>query len=202
MTDREILKAVYRVLPWDKLYEELPDVKRDEVDGLFARLTQMLPEDEPAKQTAEETTPAMPEELEGSTLLIHTDGACSGNPGPAAIGVVVKLPDGTDLLSWGESIGKTTNNVAEYRAMIAGLEKALDLGASGVQLRADSQLVVRQVNGRYKVKNKRMKPLHAQVMDLLGRFDEWEAVYVPREQNAEADALASAAVKKAKKRKK
>jgi ribonuclease HI len=198
MTDREILKAIYRVLPWDKLYEELPEVQRDDVDALFARLTRMLPdqEDSPA-----EPAPATPEELEGATLLIHTDGACSGNPGPAGIGVVVRLEDGTELLSWGESIGKTTNNVAEYRAMIAGLEKALELGAGAVQLRADSQLVVRQVNGRYKVKNARMKKLHTRVMDLLGQIDEWKAVYVPREQNAEADALASAAVKKAKKRK-
>jgi ribonuclease HI len=191
------LLAIYKVLPWDKLYEELPQVNRDEVDALFHRLTRMLPEEE---DTTQESTPAMPENLEDATLLIHTDGACSGNPGPAGIGVVISLADGTELLSWGESIGKTTNNVAEYRAMIAGLQKALELGCPAVQLRADSQLVVRQVNGRYKVKNARMKKLHAQVMDLLSRFESWEAAYVPREQNTAADTLASAAVKKAKKR--
>jgi ribonuclease HI len=134
----------------------------------------------------------------GTRLVINVDGASRGNPGPAAIGVVIADASGREVLAWGEAIGRTTNNVAEYRAAIAGLEKALELGARSVELRADSELLVHQVNGRYRVKNAGLRPLHAKVTELLGRFESWSAAYVPREKNARADALATAAAKKAK----
>lgn len=191
MDKTKLLQAVYKVLPWDLLYEELPELDRGEVDDLFREMSDLL-----ARRKDRAAPPAPADvDVSGGEIVLHTDGASRGNPGPAGIGVVLSLPDGTELLAWGQAIGTTTNNVAEYQAMIAGLRKALELGATAVHLRADSELVIRQVNGRYKVKNARMKPLHAQVMELLGKLREWDAVHIPREQNARADELAGGAVK-------
>jgi ribonuclease HI len=122
-------------------------------------------------------------------LTVNVDGGARGNPGPAAIGVVIRDPDGLILDEHGERIGEATNNVAEYRALIRGIERAAELGASELDLVGDSELVVRQVEGRYKVKNAGIKPLHAEVKQALTAFDSWSIRHVRREMNAEADRL-------------
>jgi ribonuclease HI len=129
-------------------------------------------------------TPGAPERLR-----VHVDGGARGNPGPAAIAAVVTDADGAVLEERGERIGEATNNVAEYRALLLGIERALELGASELELVGDSELVVRQVRGEYKVKDAGLKPLHAQVMQALDDFDSWSIRHVRREQNAEADRL-------------
>lgn len=128
------------------------------------------------------------------TVLVHTDGASRGNPGPAAIGVVIAEPSGRVLLEFGEALSPTTNNVAEYTAVIRALERALELGARRVQVQMDSQLVVRQLNGSYRVKHPDMLPLYRRVLELIQRFDEVTFAHVPREENTEADRLANAAL--------
>jgi ribonuclease HI len=130
----------------------------------------------------------------GSTLIVHVDGGARGNPGPAAIGVVVSDSDGQVLDELAERIGVATNNVAEYRALLRGLERAAMLGAREVELVNDSELVARQVNGVYKVKHPAMKPLYQQAMAALGDFDSWQIRSVPRARNARADALVNAAL--------
>lgn len=130
-------------------------------------------------------------------LVLHTDGGSRGNPGPAAIGVVVEVEkDGqTELLGEiGETIGVASNNVAEYRAIIRGLEEAERLGAASVSCLLDSQLVVEQLNGNYRVKHADMKPLHASVQDLRSRFALVTFQHVRREQNQEADRLVNEAL--------
>ncbi|HKG02822.1 MAG TPA: ribonuclease HI family protein [Conexibacter sp.] len=127
-------------------------------------------------------------------LVVHVDGGARGNPGPAAIGVVVSDPDGGVVEQLGEPIGETTNNVAEYRALLLGLERARALGAEEVEIVGDSELVAKQVNGQYRVKHAGLKPLHAQALHALGRFDRWRVRTVPRAQNAAADALVNAAL--------
>jgi ribonuclease HI len=122
-------------------------------------------------------------------LRVHVDGGARGNPGPAAIAAVVSDADGAVLEERGERIGEATNNVAEYRALLLGIERARELGASGLELVGDSELVVRQVRGEYKVKDAGLKPLHARVMQALEGFEEWSISHVRREQNAEADRL-------------
>jgi ribonuclease HI len=122
-------------------------------------------------------------------LRVHVDGGARGNPGPAAIAAVVTDADGAVLEERGERIGQATNNVAEYRALLLGIERARELGASELELVGDSELVVRQVRGEYKVKDAGLKPLHAEVMRALDDFDEWSIRHVRREQNAEADRL-------------
>jgi ribonuclease HI len=129
-----------------------------------------------------------------SRLTVNVDGGARGNPGPAAIGVVVRDGGGEVLAELGERIGETTNNVAEYRALLRGIELAASQGASELELIGDSELVVRQVEGRYKVKNEGMKELHAQVKRALRDFDSWSIRHVRREQNADADKLVNEAL--------
>jgi len=130
------------------------------------------------------------------TLVINADGASRGNPGPAAIGATIKDENGRLLASVSQRIGRTTNNQAEYRALIAALEKAISLEARRVDIRLDSELVVRQVEGRYKVKKATLRPLYLRVGELLGRLEGFTLTHIPREQNAEADRLANAALKR------
>jgi ribonuclease HI len=127
-------------------------------------------------------------------LVVHVDGGARGNPGPAAIGVVVSVPDGPVLDELGERIGVATNNVAEYRALLRGLECAAALGAREVELVNDSELVTRQLTGAYKVKHPAMKPLYAEAIAALRGFDRWSIRSVPRAQNARADALVNEAL--------
>jgi ribonuclease HI len=127
-------------------------------------------------------------------LVLHVDGGARGNPGPAAIGVVISDPGGEVVDEVAERIGSTTNNVAEYRALLRGLERARELGASELEIIGDSELIARQVTGVYKVKHPAMKPLHEQASAALRGFERWHIRTVPRAQNARADALVNAAL--------
>ena len=127
-------------------------------------------------------------------LVVHVDGGARGNPGPAAIGVVLSDEHGAVVEELGEAIGETTNNVAEYRALLRGLERARALGADEVEVVGDSELVAKQVIGQYKVKHAGLKPLHAEALRALGGFARWTVRTVPRAQNAAADALVNAAL--------
>jgi len=130
----------------------------------------------------------------GVRVTINCDGAARGNPGPAGAGAVVVAEDGTVLAEVAEGLGETTNNVAEYTAVIRGLEEAQRLGAREVLLRSDSQLLINQLTGRYRVKALHLQPLHRQVRELLQSFDRVDLEHVPRERNAAADALANLGV--------
>jgi tryptophan 2,3-dioxygenase/ribonuclease HI len=127
-------------------------------------------------------------------LVVHVDGGSRGNPGPAAASAVVSTPDGQVLDEAAVQLGTTTNNVAEYRGLLLGLERARELGATEVEVVNDSELVAKQVNGEYKVKHADMKPLHAQAVEELRGFDRWTVRSVPRAQNAEADRLVNEAL--------
>lgn len=127
-------------------------------------------------------------------LTVNVDGGARGNPGPAAIGVVVRNDDGAVVEQVGETIGQATNNVAEYRALLRGIELAAAHGADEVELIGDSELIVRQIEGRYKVKHADMKELHAQAKAMLADFDDWSIRHVKRAQNADADKLVNGAL--------
>jgi ribonuclease HI len=130
-------------------------------------------------------------------VVIYCDGGARGNPGPAAIGAVVLDPSTdppTRLATVSETIGVTTNNVAEYRALIAGLEAAAPFGAKRVRVRADSLLVIRQVAGQFRVKQAHLRPLYERTRELLQQYDDVDLQHVPREQNTDADALVNAAL--------
>ncbi|MCL2680158.1 MAG: ribonuclease HI family protein [Coriobacteriia bacterium] len=125
--------------------------------------------------------------------VLCTDGGSRGNPGPAGIGFVLTAGDAT-LCEGGAFIGHATNNVAEYKALIWGLENALDVGAEVLQVRADSELLVKQLKGEYKVKNAALKPLFLRSLDLTRRFKTCEYVHIFREENTRADQWANQAM--------
>ena len=132
--------------------------------------------------------------LSTSKVTIYTDGAARGNPGPAAIGVIIKDETGNIIATISKRLGPTTNNQAEYRAIVAALEKALTLGARHVVVKSDSELVVKQINGLYKIKNAALRPLYVAAVRLIGSLDSFSISYIPRSQNAAADALANQAL--------
>ena len=127
-------------------------------------------------------------------LTVNVDGGARGNPGPAAVGVVVRDSDGEVLEERGERIGRATNNVAEYRALLRGIELAAAHGAEELELIGDSELVVRQIEGRYKVKDATLRELHAEAKRELAGFRGWSIRHVRREANADADRLVNAAL--------
>lgn len=127
-------------------------------------------------------------------VVVNVDGGARGNPGPAAIGVVVAGAGGEVIDRRAERIGQATNNVAEYRAMIAGIEAGIEAGATELELLGDSLLIVKQILGEYKVKDPGLKPLHAEAREALERVPKWSIRHVRRELNAEADRLVNAAL--------
>jgi len=132
--------------------------------------------------------------LNVNKVIINADGAARGNPGPAAIGATIKDEGGNIIASISRRIGITTNNQAEYRAIITALEKAVSLGARQVILKSDSKLIVEQINGRYKIKNTALRPLYQEIVRLTGSLENITISYVPRSRNAEADKLANKAL--------
>ena len=128
------------------------------------------------------------------SLVIFTDGAARGNPGPAAIGALIKDKTGNNIASISRPIGRATNNQAEYLAIIAALEQAINLGASQVELRSDSELVTKQINGQYRVKKASLRPLYLKVKQLQSQLKGFTITHIPRQQNQEADRLANMAL--------
>lgn len=126
-------------------------------------------------------------------IILYTDGASRGNPGPAAIGIVLADMTGKIVAEFGEAIGATTNNEAEYRALLRGLDRALH-HATEIEIRTDSELMVRQLKGSYKVRAENLKPLHDQAQRALKKFKRFTIAIVPRELNRRADALANEAL--------
>ena len=126
--------------------------------------------------------------------VVNFDGGSRGNPGPAAIAAVVTDPSGEELAERSETIGEATNNVAEYRALLLGIELARQLGASRLDLVGDSMLIVQQVRGEWKIKQAHLRPLREQVVKALEDFESWSIRHVKREQNSRADELLNEAL--------
>ncbi len=127
-------------------------------------------------------------------LTLWTDGGARGNPGPAGIGVVIRDASNAVVAEIAQYVGETTNNQAEYQALIAGLERALELGAREAIIHSDSELMVRQLEGTYRVKNEGLKPVFTKAKLLIARLDRVEIRHVRRELNCEADALVNQAI--------
>ena len=144
--------------------------------------------------STEETSSLESSELRGELVFVHTDGACRGNPGPSGAGWVFSEPSGQVLRRGKAFLGRATNNEAEYVAVILALEDALKQGFQNLRLHADSELLVKQVTGVYRVKNPRIKELYTQLMGLARKFKSFEAKHVRRELNAEADLEANRAI--------
>jgi ribonuclease HI len=132
--------------------------------------------------------------VSANKLIVHVDGGARGNPGPAAAACVISTPQGEVLAERVQLLGTATNNVAEYQALLLGLRKARELGATQVEVIGDSELVAKQVTGAYKVKHEALRPLHRAALEELEGFAQWSIRTVPREHNESADALVNAAL--------
>ena len=137
----------------------------------------------------------MSDEVAPRRILIYTDGAARGNPGPAGLGAILRdAKTGEVLAELARFLGIRTNNYAEWTAVEDAVRHALELGASQVDLRMDSELVARQISGRYRVKHADLKPIHARVMAMLGQLESYTVGHVPRELNKDADRLSNVAI--------
>ncbi len=125
---------------------------------------------------------------------MHTDGGARGNPGIAGIGIVIEDKDGNSIREISQYIGEQTNNMAEYKALSRGLEAALDLGIKKITCYLDSELVVKQLKGEYRVKNERIISMYNMVMPLIKEFDDFKVIHVKRELNKKADKLVNEAI--------
>jgi ribonuclease HI len=131
---------------------------------------------------------------EGRGLVLYTDGASRGNPGPAGAGALILDEDGATVAEKAVYLGEATNNQAEYQALLIGLDAAAMLSPSQLTVRMDSELIVKQLNGQYRVRHRDLVPLHGRARDLMQRFAEIHVVHIPREENARADWLANQAI--------
>ena len=132
--------------------------------------------------------------LAGQTLQLYSDGASRGNPGEAGAGIVILDEQGNELVGAGKYLGRCTNNEAEYRALLLGLAKCAEFGAGRIMAHLDSELIVRQIQGRYKVRHPNLKPLYDEVMKKFAEFASVKAIHVRREKNRRADELANQAI--------
>lgn len=174
ISDYELLQLIREHINLDALKSQNNSVTRERIDNLFTKLLKSA--------GAHRDTPK---------LIIHTDGASRGNPGKAGIGVVIYDRDGQEVEEISDYIGETTNNVAEYKALIRAAQRALELGAEDVVFNLDSELVVKQIHHKYSVKSPNIIPLYKELQGMLKKFQKCEVAHVPRAKNAHADALAN-----------
>ncbi len=170
---------------------------RDEAERELRDLAAALVDETPPGKAARAAIKAAALSEGGLGLVVYVDGASRGNPGPASIAALAQLETGEELTSVSRFIGKATNNVAEYRAVIEGLRLAKDLGAKRVEMRIDSELVVKQLNGEYRIKDAKLQILAETAVTAAGGFSTCTYVRIPREDNKEADRLANIALDRA-----
>jgi len=180
-----ILARLAEKLSVKKLLEEFPDLTPENLKEILLLASRSL------SSRSREKEPARFDP--GELLIINVDGASRGNPGRAGAGAVLRNPSGR-ALELKKYLGETTNNAAEYRALIMALEEARRLGAVEAEVRSDSELMVRQMNGVYRVKSPQLRPLHEKAASLASGFKSIKFVHVGREENREADRLANLAV--------
>lgn len=189
-------KPLTRVRILRSLLEHLDDGQLElifpgQAAGEIRRIASAQATTEPPVAAATPVPVAMDGVIATGPCRLFTDGASRGNPGEAGAGAVLLAPDGGELAARAVYLGTCTNNVAEYRALLIGLDAALQLGCTNLEIALDSELIVRQIQGRYKVKNEALLDLFHQVRERLARLPKWAVVHVPRAQNARADQLAN-----------
>jgi len=195
---KRILQALADRLPENLLQELFPESSPQDIRELLrkpsnsARPETCKSSTSPSIDQQQPRQSSLPFAEEGKDpCTLYTDGASRGNPGDAGAGIILFDCKGNELLSRSIYLGKCTNNSAEYQALIAGLARAHEAGCRTLNIFLDSELIVRQVQGIYKVKNEQLKPLHDQVKNLLAKFRSWGIRHIPREKNYRADDLAN-----------
>ncbi|MBM9537310.1 ribonuclease HI family protein [Desulfobulbus alkaliphilus] len=189
LSREQVLQILADQLDDHLLNQLFPTHKASDIRQLLAA----SPE-QPASVPPSHTSPAVPMDTSRGRrkrCRLFTDGASRGNPGQAGAGAVLLDEKGAETATVSTYLGICTNNVAEYQALLLGLKKALQHGCTELTIALDSELIVRQLQGRYQVKNQTLRVLFAEVQQLLARFDRWSVSHVPRAENARADQLAN-----------
>ncbi len=183
----QIICYLAQTLSVPNTLKRFPSLKAKDLQDLLLRSAQRMGE-------STKTSPSLPPREGNLEFFIHADGASRGNPGEAGIGAVIADPQGRTVKELKRYLGMATNNVAEYQAVICALDTAWQLGAAKVRVHLDSELVVRQLRGEYRVRETHLQSLHEQALENLRRFAEYSIHHIPREQNRRADQLANEAI--------
>jgi ribonuclease HI len=198
VTPAQLLLAIAEHESLERTRAVLPGLSLDAAQKLLRGAARQLRQEKPGPSTevvpGRVAAPSTKEVVPGRTVRVYSDGAARGNPGPAGAGAVLTDLSGNVLARLGRFLGKQTNNVAEYQGLILGLEHARQLGFREVDVRADSQLLIRQLKGEYAVRHAGLKPLNAEALRLLRSFDRYELTHVPREENSLADEMSNRAI--------
>lgn len=188
VTPAQLLLAIAEHETLEKTCAIFPGLTREAAQKLLRGAALQLQQEKlPLSEAKKATGP-------GRVVRVYSDGAARGNPGPAGAGAVLTDPSGAVIARLGRFLGNKTNNVAEYEGLLLGLKHAQELGYRQVEVRADSQLLIRQLKGEYAVRHAGLKPLHAEALRLLHAFDRYELQHVPREENALADEMSNRAI--------
>ena len=191
ISPQEFAKLISKYLDTEKLIKENPSVTKEMVDTLLQDISKTKQGNEPVDTNMPHHTTTRRRHDSVREFIIHTDGASRGNPGKAGIGVAVFDKDYRLIEETCKFIGESTNNVAEYQAMILAAQKAIVYNAQKVTFKADSELMVRQLNGLYRVKSQNILPFYQELMILLNKIPAWKIQHVRREENVCADTLAN-----------
>jgi len=194
-SDAELLRFIAREEPLEATLAAFPGMERVQLTTLLARLADTL-EPRPAPRVPQAASlPLEPPTGTGRTALkVYSDGAARGNPGPAGAGAVLKNAQGQVVEKLGQFLGDNTNNFAEYMGLLLGLKRARELGIQEVEIYADSELMIRQLSGRYQVKSPTLRPLFDEARALLRGFSRFTLTHIPRAQNADADEMSNRAI--------
>lgn len=186
-SEEQIIRYLAQTLNVSKTLKRFPSLRAKDLQNLLLKRA-------PDRGESTKTLPSLRSREQNLEFFIHADGASRGNPGQAGIGAVIADPQGRTVKELKQFLGMATNNVAEYRAVIFALEKAWQLGAARVRVYLDSELVVRQLRGEYKVREAQLQTLHQQAMETLNRFSQYSIHNIRREENRRADQLANEAI--------
>jgi ribonuclease HI len=199
LNEADILRHIAREEPLTATVRAFRGLTRERLGQLLEEAAQRL-QGSAASSEEEATSPASPAADESPSraatprLRLYSDGAARGNPGPSGAGAVLIEPGGQVVAKLGKYLGTHTNNYAEYMGLLIGLKHAKSLGAKEIEIFADSELLIRQLGGRYQVKSPSLRPLYEEAVKLLNDFSRVKLVHVPREMNAEADEMSNRAI--------
>jgi len=193
ISDHELLVLVHKGIDMEKLKEQDRSITKKRVDTLFQNLKDHVKKDDPAI-SEKEIAGTSSIKKEADLIVVNVDGASKGNPGESGIGVAIFDKDSNLINEACDYLGVATNNIAEYKALILGIKLSTKYNAKRVLFKADSELMVKQIKGEYRVKNAQLKLLFAEAQSLLKKLPNWKIMHVPREENKEADLLANKGV--------
>ena len=193
ISDCELLVLIHKSIDVEKLKEQGKAITKKRVDKLFQDFKDYVKKED---QTASNKliSCASNKNKEMDLIVVNVDGASRGNPGEAGIGVAIFDKDSNLINEACDYLGVATNNIAEYKALILGIRLSMQYNAKKILFKSDSELMVKQIKGEYKVKNEQLKLLFTEAQSLLKKLPDWKIVHVPREENKEADLLANKGV--------